>query len=166
MYCLWMMDQGKAHVPASPVDCIAQGRLERAARNAKRVAADDARFRVDENAFAEFARELREDKKATRKTQPQERKCAWGYVCGELCVIIDIKYLAASFGIGSCTFHGSSDDCCIRTSFAQEARFASGISKHLSFDMLLHVSRGCFLFGKRWICRTRCAGNHPIVERR
>ena len=44
MYCLWMMDQGKVHAPASLVDRIAHRRLERAARDAERLAANGAAF--------------------------------------------------------------------------------------------------------------------------
>jgi len=64
MYCLWMMDQGKVYVP--PAWLTASLRDD---WSALRGMTSDwlptvLRFPVDENTFAEFAREIREGKKA------------------------------------------------------------------------------------------------------
>jgi hypothetical protein len=65
IYCLWMMNQGKAHVPPAWLTASLKGDW-----NAPHGMPSDwlptvLRFRVDENTFAEFTREVREDKKAT-----------------------------------------------------------------------------------------------------
>lgn len=65
MYCLWMMDQGRVHIP--PAWLTASLKAE---WNAPHGMPSDwlptvLHFRVDENTFAELAREMREDKTAT-----------------------------------------------------------------------------------------------------
>jgi hypothetical protein len=65
MYCLWMMDQGKVHVPPAWLTASLKGDWSPPLGMPSEWLPMVLRFRVDENTFAEFARELREDKKAT-----------------------------------------------------------------------------------------------------
>jgi hypothetical protein len=65
MYCLWMMDQGKVHVPPAWFTASLKGDWSAPQDMPSNWLPTVLHFRVDENTFAEFTRELREDKKAT-----------------------------------------------------------------------------------------------------
>jgi hypothetical protein len=65
MYCLWMMDQGKVHVPPAWLTASLKGEWSAPHGMPSDWLPTVLRFRVDENTFAEFTREIHEDKKAT-----------------------------------------------------------------------------------------------------
>ena len=65
MYCLWMMDRGKVHIP--PAWLTASLRRDWSAPNGMPNDWLPAMllFRIDENTVAEFTRDIREGKEAT-----------------------------------------------------------------------------------------------------
>jgi hypothetical protein len=64
MYCLWMMDQGKVHVPPAWLTASLNGDWSAPHGMPSEWLPTVLRFRVDENTFAEFTREIRANKKA------------------------------------------------------------------------------------------------------
>jgi hypothetical protein len=65
MYCLWMMDQGKVHIPPAWLTASVKGDWSAPHGMPSDWLPTVLHFRVDENTFAEFTRSIREDKKAT-----------------------------------------------------------------------------------------------------
>lgn len=65
MYCPWMMDQGKVHVPPAWLTASLKGDWSAPHRMPNDWLPTVLRFRVDESTFVEFGRKIREDKKAT-----------------------------------------------------------------------------------------------------
>ncbi len=63
MYCLWMMDQGKVHVPPAWLTASLRGDWSAPHGMPSEWLPKVLHFRVDETTFAEFAREIRESKK-------------------------------------------------------------------------------------------------------
>jgi hypothetical protein len=65
MYCLWMMDQGKVHVPPAWLTASLKGDWSAPPGMPAEWEPTVLHFRVDETTFVEFTRELREDRKAS-----------------------------------------------------------------------------------------------------
>jgi hypothetical protein len=65
MCCLWMMDQGKVHVPPAWLTASLKGDWGAPQGMPSNWLPTVLHFRVDETTFVEFTREIREDKKAT-----------------------------------------------------------------------------------------------------
>ena len=65
MYCLWMMDQGKVHIPPAWLTASLKGEWSAPLGVPSDWLPTVLHFRVDENTLAEFVREVRESKKAT-----------------------------------------------------------------------------------------------------
>ncbi len=65
MCCLWMMDQGKVHVPPAWLTASLRGDWSAPPGMPSDWLPTVLHFRVDETTFVEFTRELREDKRAT-----------------------------------------------------------------------------------------------------
>jgi hypothetical protein len=63
MYCLWMMNHGKVHTPPAWLTASLKGDWSAPHGMPSEWLPTVLRFRVDENTFAEFSREIREDKK-------------------------------------------------------------------------------------------------------
>ena len=74
MYCLWMMDQGKVHIPPAWLTASLKGEWSVPYGMPSEWMPTVLRFRVDEDTFAVFTRILHEDKKATQATKPQGRR--------------------------------------------------------------------------------------------
>jgi hypothetical protein len=70
MYCLWMMDQGKVHVPPAWLTASLKGDWSAPHGMPSDSLPTVLRFRIDENTFVEFTCIIREDKKTTRTTEP------------------------------------------------------------------------------------------------
>ncbi len=62
MYCLWMMGQGKVHVPPAWLTASLKGDWSAPHGMPSDWLPTALLFRVDENTFIEFARKIREDK--------------------------------------------------------------------------------------------------------
>ncbi len=65
MYCLWMMSQGKVHVPPAWLTASLKGDWRAPYGMPSDWLPTVLHFRVDENTFVEFTREVRDEKKAT-----------------------------------------------------------------------------------------------------
>ena len=65
MYCLWMMDQGKVHVPPAWLTASLKGDWSAPPGMPGNWLPTVLRFRVDETTFIEFTRNIREGKQAT-----------------------------------------------------------------------------------------------------
>jgi hypothetical protein len=65
MYCLWMMDQGKVHIPPAWLTASLRRDWSAPCGMPSNWLPTVLHFRVDENTFVDFTREIREDKKAT-----------------------------------------------------------------------------------------------------
>ena len=65
MYCLWMMDQGKVHIPPAWLTASLKSNWSAPHGMPSEWLPTVLRFRVDENTCAEFMREIREHQKAT-----------------------------------------------------------------------------------------------------
>jgi hypothetical protein len=67
MYCLWMMDQGKVHVPPAWLTASPRGDWSGPPGMQSNWLPTVLRFRVDETTFVEFTRELREENRAEER---------------------------------------------------------------------------------------------------
>ncbi len=65
MYCRWMMDQGKVHIPPAWLTASLRGDWSAPHGMPSGWLPTVLHFRVDENTFVEFARETRESRKPT-----------------------------------------------------------------------------------------------------
>jgi hypothetical protein len=65
MYCLWMMDQGKVHIPPAWLTASLRGDWSAPQGMPSEWESSVLHFRVDETTFVEFAREVSESKKTT-----------------------------------------------------------------------------------------------------
>ncbi|MCL4488754.1 MAG: hypothetical protein M1570_11585 [Chloroflexi bacterium] len=64
MYCLWLMQKGKVHTPPAWLTASLKGDWSAPHGMPTEWMPTVLRFRVDESAFAEFTRILRDDEKA------------------------------------------------------------------------------------------------------
>ena len=67
MYCLWMMDQGKVHIPPAWLTASLKGDWSAPHGMPSDWLPTVLHFCVDENAFVEFAGEVREERRAQEK---------------------------------------------------------------------------------------------------
>ena len=65
MYCLWMMDRGKVHVPPAWLTASLKGEWTAPHGMPCDWLPTVLRFRVDETTFVEFARDMREEMKTS-----------------------------------------------------------------------------------------------------
>ena len=65
MYCLWMMQRGKVHVPPAWLTASLKGEWSAPRGMPSEWMPTVLHFRVDETTFVEFTREMREDKRVT-----------------------------------------------------------------------------------------------------
>ena len=65
MYCLWIMNHGKVHIPPAWLTASLKGDWSPPYGMPADWLPTVLHFRVDEGTFAELAREIRKDKKAT-----------------------------------------------------------------------------------------------------